>query len=86
MTLRTVYEAIAREDTMPKHALFLTEDVKDTLSQLDQIRELHAPERYCPNPVHTNWEVECPECEVICKECVTPYPCRTIKLLNGNNQ
>ena len=32
----------------------------------------------CGNPRHTNTEVGCPECEEICDDCGSSYPCPTV--------
>ena len=49
---------------------------------LAPLRELHRGEWDCGNPQHTNPDYHCPECEVWCESCGTPFPCPTVRLLD----
>lgn len=45
--------------------------------------ETHQELVTCGNPQHTNFEVGCPECAVVCDYCTCPWPCDARRLADA---
>ncbi len=53
---------------------------------LRRVRELHQELWDCGNARHTNPDVGCPECAVLCCHCGDSWPCETIAILDGGDR
>ena len=59
-------------------------DLPRLLAAVRAVEALHVEgvwEGECPNPRHTNLDVQCPDCLTFCVECGAVYPCPTLHAL-----
>lgn len=75
MSLRLDYLRLTRRKSPPERAFFSLDDVGDTLSIIDRVRELHEP--YDRLIYTTNG----PDTEATCLICQTPFPCQTRQIV-----
>ncbi len=53
------------------------------VAALTAVLDLHREEVSCGNPRHTNFDVGCPECLVVCDSCGEIYPCPTVRAITA---
>lgn len=57
-------------------------DERDRLTAvIERVRELHGGDWVCGNHRHTNPEVGCPDCGVVCESCGDFHPCPTLNIV-----